>query len=140
MFKLISTVSALTALVVAVACQQAAPDIRSGSVELVTSRWGADADVAHARLAIEGLDNGFSTEVELSRDAATERIELPAGLYAVNAVPSVAPSDAVDAVVPVQSAPVMVVVTAGRSSKINVRQVEASTGASELAWLDSGVR
>jgi hypothetical protein len=140
MFKSISTVSVLTALAFAVACEQASPDVRDGSVELVTSRAGADADAVPTRLTIEGLDNAFNTQVEVTRDAGSERVSLPAGLYAVNAVPSAAPSDAVDAVVPVQSSPVLVVVTAGRSSTVNVRQVEAPVDSSELAWLDSGAR
>ena len=140
MFKLISTVSVLTTLVFAFACEQAAPEAQDGSLELVASRAGADADSVPARLTIEGLDNAFSTQVEVTRDAGSESVTLPAGLYAVNAVPSSAPGEAYDTVVPVQSAPVFVVVTAGRSSTVNLRQVEPSTGSPALAWLDSGVR
>jgi hypothetical protein len=139
MFKSISTVSLLTALVFAVACEPTAPDARDGSLELVTSRAGADSDAVPARLTIEGLDGAFSAQVEVTRDAGSARLSLPAGLYVVNAAPGAAPRDAVDTVVPVQSSPVLVVVTAGRSSTVNVRQVEPATGSAALAWLDSGV-
>jgi hypothetical protein len=139
MLKSISTVSVLAA-VFAIACGQTTRDVRDGSLEFVMSRAGADAIAAPAQLTVTGLDNVFSARLQVTGAAGNRRLSLPGGLYAVNVLTTLAPSDAGDVVVSVRGAPALVVVAPGCLSTVNLHEVEDSAVNSALAGLESAVR
>jgi len=121
MFKSTATFSVLAGLLFAAACARpVVPETRDGSVEFVLSEASDAEGSLPSRLTITGLDRSFHALVELPSDPAASdfRVELPAGLYAVDAAASV--SDA-EPVIPASSAPKLVVVAAGRVSTVNVR-------------------
>jgi hypothetical protein len=131
MFKTTSALSVLSGLLLVAACgRPAAPALRDGSVEFVLGgSTAANADDAMpGRLTITSLDRSFRTQVELSSSVSSGsvssssvsshvRVELPPGLYAVDAAAS---TSADEPVIPALSAPQLVVVAAGQVSTVNV--------------------
>ncbi|HWO08404.1 MAG TPA: hypothetical protein VNN80_02960 [Polyangiaceae bacterium] len=125
MFEKFSTLFALTALVATAACAQpAASEASAGSVEFVSIAPPDAGYDAPSRLTITGLDRSFHARVELSSDKSSRdvRVELPAGLYAVDAAASAGGGEPV---VPAHAAPNLIVVAAGRVTTVKVRRVDA---------------
>jgi hypothetical protein len=122
MFKTTSALSVLSALLMAAACSRpAAPALRDGSVEFslnVSTAAGCE-DAVPGQLTITGLDRPYRTQVELPSGFTSRnvRLELPAGLYAIDAAASASESEPV---IPALSAPQLVVVAAGQVSQVNV--------------------
>ena len=125
MFKTTTTLSVLSGLLLAAAlARPVAAEARVGGVELV-SVGAVDAQgAAPARLTITGLDRAYRAQVELPSEASASpvRVELPAGLYAIDAAASVGGDEPVT---PALSAPKLVVVAAGHVTTVNVRSDEA---------------
>jgi hypothetical protein len=116
----------------------AAPDVEAGRLELTLSSDARAPAAAPIRLRITGLGHSFRANIELRSggEAQYAALDLPAGLYAVDGIPSHAAAGAVDVVVPVLGAPALAVVSAGATSNVLVRPVEASPTLSALAALD----
>jgi hypothetical protein len=116
----------------------AAPRAGDGRLELSLSSDAA-AEATPIRLRITGLDHSFSAHIELRSGDETQNaaLDLPAGLYAVDGIPSPSAAGAIDVVVPVLGAPALAVVAPGMTSNVLVRPVEAT--ATALAALDPNV-
>jgi len=131
MFKTTTALSVLSGLLLAAAfARPVSAGARVGGVELV-SLGAVDADeVGVARLTITGLDSAYRGQVELPSEGAagSVRVELPAGLYAIDAAASLGE----DEVIPALSAPKLVVVAAGQVTRVNVRSDEARGAAVAL--------
>jgi hypothetical protein len=135
MFKTTSVLSVLSGLLFAAACARpVAAETVAGGIELVSIATTDAGDGVPGHLTITGLDRPFRTHVELSAGAHTSRvrIELPAGLYAVDAAAS---ASSTEPVIPAVSAPKLVVVAAGHVTTVNVRSIDPEQPA--VAALDA---
>lgn len=135
MFKTTSVLSVLSGLLFAAACARpVAAETIAGGIEFVSVATTDAGDGAPGQLTITGLDRSFRTHVELSGGAHANRVrvELPAGLYAVDAAASVSRTEPV---IPAISAPKLVVVAAGHVTTVNVRSIDAEQPA--VAALDA---
>lgn len=134
MFK--SALTVFSALLLAAACaQQVAPQAHDGSVEFVLSSSTDADDGVPSQLTLTSLDRSFHTRVALAEPSVGVRVELPAGLYAVDAAASVGGQEPV---IPAVSAPKLVVVSPGRLTTVNVRSVEVEPSAA-VAALDAAL-
>jgi len=116
----------------------AAPAAGDGRLELTLGSDARAAEAAPVRLRITGLGHSFRANIELRAggEAQYAALDLPAGLYAVDGIPGPSVAGALDVVVPVLGAPALAVVSAGATSNVFVRPVEASPPMSALAALD----
>jgi hypothetical protein len=140
MFKSILTFSVLAGLALSFVCdawgRSAAPEVRGGRLELAMSSDGETTETARIRLRITGLDHPSNTLVELG-ESGRSIIDLPAGLYAVDGMPSSSAAGACDVVIPVLGAPALAIVSSGEVSRVLVRAVDRSPESSALAALDA---
>jgi hypothetical protein len=127
MFKTTSMLSVLSGLLLSVACAEPkASETRNGSVMFVMGSGSTEEteDAAPGRFTIVGLDQSFRTHVELSTSDAAQsvRVNLPAGLYVVDAAASAGHEEPV---IPALSSPKLVVVAAGSVTTVNVRRADS---------------
>jgi hypothetical protein len=143
MFESISRFMLLAGLILTAACGGSrAAETQAGSLDIAVdaSRPGrADAPL-NGSIMITALDRIFATTLALPRDSAQGglRVQLPAGLYAIEGAAGSGVDAGGEPVIPVLSSPALVVVAPDRVSSVTVHSVE-SIEFFEFAALDAGL-